>query len=295
MGNNLPQAVIDNLNRKELEGRTTLRQLINTKQDMDSHFSNVATLYNNLRITDLEPIEFIKDSLNGESVIQAADIGCGAGRYCLKLLQHVDNLHLTCLDVNESMLEQTSNCLKTAGITNFNTIRSSAENVPLGNNSMDYIFSFNAIHHFDFKKFMEMSANIIRNRGIIFIYTRLRSQNAKTIWGRYFPFFLEKEERLYELDELEKMINPLESLTIECAKPFKYRRKASLSQLVNLARNSHYSTFSLYQNNEFETALKGFKENITRHFSTPEEIEWLDENTMLAVRKLERTPSDLPQ
>ena len=261
--------------------------LINAQQDMNDHFSRVATLYNDLRTTDLEPITFIRDRLNGEHSMEAADIGCGAGRYCLKLLQHLDILHLTCIDVNELMLEQASNYLRAAGITNFKTIRALAEDVPLADNSMDNIFSFNAIHHFDFIKFIEKSAKVIRGRGCIFIYTRLRGQNAKNIWGRYFPFFLEKENRLYELDELEGMIKPIESLTIECMKQFKYRRNASLSQLVNLARNGHYSTFSLYQENEFEAALKGFQDNITRHFSTPEEIEWFDEYTLLVVRKVE--------
>ena len=253
---------------------------------MNTHFSRVAISYNDLRTTDLEPIAFIKDRLNGNHSIEAADIGCGAGRYCLKLLQHLDILHLTCIDVNESMLEQTSNCLRTAGITNFKTIKSRAEDITLADNSIDYIFSFNAIHHFDFVIFLKKAAKIMRDRGKIFIYTRLRSQNAKNIWGRHFPLFLEKESRLYELEELEGMIKPIESLSIECVKQFKYRRSASLSQLTHLARNSHYSTFSLYRKHEFEAALKGFQENITRHFSTPEEIEWFDENTLLVIRKM---------
>ncbi len=83
------------------------------------------------------------------------------------------------------------------------------------------------------------------------------------------------------------MIEPIESLTVECVKQFKYRRNTSLSQLINLARNGHYSTFSLYQKDEHEAALKGFQENITKHFSNPEEIEWFDENTLLVVRKVE--------
>ena len=270
-----------------------MEKLSHTQQGMYNHFSRVATLYNDLRETDPEPIIFIRDRLNGNHSIEAADIGCGAGRYCLKLFQHLDNLHLRCIDVNESMLEQTSNYLRTAGITNFKTIRSLAENIPLADNSLDYIFSFNAIHHFDFAKFMEKAARVIRERGVIFIYTRLRSQNARNIWGRYFPLFLEKEDRLYELDELEETIKPIESLTIECAKQFKYRRNASLSQLVHLARNGHYSTFLLYQKEEFEAALEGFQENISRHFSITEEIEWFDENTLLVVRKSGARPTAL--
>ncbi|MFC1938443.1 class I SAM-dependent methyltransferase [Chloroflexota bacterium] len=267
------------------KGGTGFREVFNTQQDVNTHFSRVAISYNHLRITDLEPIAFIKGILNGKHSTDAADIGCGAGRYCLKFLQHLDIRHLMCIDVNESMLEQTANYLRTAGITNFNTLRSRAEDIPLEDNSIDYIFCFNAIHHFDFVPFMEKTAKVVRDRGRIFIYTRLRSQNAENIWGKHFPLFLEKENRLYELKELEGMIKPTESLSIEYVKQFKYRRNASLSQLAHLARNNHYSTFSLYQKHEFEVALKGFKENITRHFSTPEEIEWFDEYTLLVVRK----------
>ena len=76
--------------------------------------------------------------------------------------------------------------------------------------------------------------------GSIFIYTRLRSQNARNIWGRYFPLFPEKEDRLYELDELEGMIEAVDSLDIECAEQFKYRRSASLSHLTDLSRSNHH-------------------------------------------------------
>ncbi len=262
-------------------------RLIDNQQGMNDHFSRVANSYNNIRTTDLEPIAFIKGGLDGKRNVEAADIGCGAGRYCLKLLQHLDIHHLTCIDVNESMLEETSSYLRAAGVTNFKTVRSLAEDIPLADNSMDYIFAFNAIHHFDFVKFMEKAARVIRDGGRIFIYTRLRSQNTRNIWGRYFPLFLVKENRLYEPEELERVIKPIESLTIECMKRFKYRREASLSQLVHVARNGHYSTFSLYQKDEHEAALKEFQENITRHFSDPEKIEWFDENTLLVVRKAE--------
>ena len=121
--------------------------------------------------------------MDGNRRIEAADIGCGAGRYCLELLQHLDIFHLTCVDLNESMLEQTADYLRAAGITNFRTIKSRAEDVPLADDSMDCIFSFNAIHHFDFVMFLKKAAKIIRDRGRIFIYTRLRSQNTKNIWG----------------------------------------------------------------------------------------------------------------
>jgi len=257
---------------------------------MYQHFSRVAASYNEIRTTDLEPIIFIKERCNNNHKIEAVDIGAGSGRYCLKLFEHLNNLYLTCIDINTAMLEETSNRLGRAGITDFKTIQSPAEDIPLADNSIDYIFVFNAIHHFNLRRFMARAVRILKDGGGIFIYTRLRSQNARNIWGRYFPLFLEKEDRLYELDELEGMIETGDSLDIECTEQFKYRRSASLCHLADLAMSRHYSTFSLYQKDEFEAALQGFRRNIEEHFSNPEQIEWDDEYTMLVVKKCSHYP-----
>ena len=262
-----------------------LAELTGAQKDMYVHFSDVAVLYNDLRTTDLEPVMFIKDILDGNGNIAAADIGCGTGRYSVQFLQHLGLHHLVCIDINESMLEQVSSMLEAAGLANFRTIESAAEHIPLVDNSIDYIFTFNAIHHFDFVAFMQEAARIVRDGGSIIIYTRLRSQNAENIWGKHFPLFLVKEDRLYEMDELEQMIKLIPTLNIQCVKQFRYLRTASLGQLLNLARNSHYSTFSLYEKEEFASALGGFQRNITRHFSEPEHVKWFDEYTMLVVSR----------
>ena len=125
---------------------------------MYSHFSQVASDYREIRTTDLEPIAFIGEILKGLPEVRAADIGCGAGRYDLLLFQHIDNLHLTCIDINDSMLEMVSDYLKAYEILRFKTIKADAGNIPLDDNSMDSIFIFNAIHHFNFVEFIEKSS-----------------------------------------------------------------------------------------------------------------------------------------
>ena len=262
-----------------------MTELTGVQADMYEHFSDVAVLYNDLRTTDLEPVISIKNMMKGNGNIVAADIGCGAGRYSLQFLQHLGLRHLACIDVNESMVKQASSMLRATGLVNFSTIEAAAEKIPLTDNSIDYVFTFNAIHHFDFAAFIQEAARITRDGGSIIIYTRLRSQNAGNIWGVHFPFFLAKENRLYEVDELEQIITTMPALNIQCVKRFRYLRTASLDQLVDLARSHHYSTFSLYGKGEFTSALKGFQRNITQHFSDPEHIKWFDEHTMLVVNR----------
>ena len=62
--------------------------------------------YRSLRITDSEPILFIKNQLNGKSIKNIADVGCGDGRYSLELLKNLGNeCFIHCVDSNENMLK----------------------------------------------------------------------------------------------------------------------------------------------------------------------------------------------
>ena len=74
--------------------------------------------------------------------------------------------------------------------------------------------SFNAIHHFSLQNFLKESSRVLKNNGKLFIYTRLRDQNARTIWGMHFPLFDKKENRLYELDEIKSVFEKDPNLNI---------------------------------------------------------------------------------
>jgi ubiquinone/menaquinone biosynthesis C-methylase UbiE len=258
--------------------------MLTKQRNIYNHFSQIAPSYRDIRTTDLRPIQFIREKLKGLRTIRAADIGCGAGRYNLLLFEHLDNLHLTCIDINESMLKETSAYLKGNGIHRFIIVKANVYDLPLKGNLMDCVFTFNAIHHFDLIRFVEKAAAITKEDGLIFIYTRLQSQNARNIWGRYFPLFLEKEERLYELNDITEAIDSTSCSTIESIENFQFKRKSTLDQLLDKVRKRHYSTFSLYDDHELEYCLRKFRKKIAHHFTDPEQIEWFDENIMIVVR-----------
>ncbi len=149
---------------------------------------------------------------------------------------------------------------------------------------MDCIFCFNAIHHFDFAKFIDITGKMIKKNGKIFIYTRTRSQNSRSIWGKLFPLFWEKETRLYELNEMKHWVQSHDSLELETSKTFKYKRKSDIENLVEKVKAKHYSTFSLYEEEELVEALKEFKINIKEKYQGANHIEWFDENILLVLR-----------
>jgi len=251
-----------------------------------THFSKVAYKYKDVRTTDSEPVLFINKKLQNLIKIEAADVGCGVGRYDIELFQYSgERLYLTCIDDNENMLNELAKNLKEHQIKNFKTIKASAMALPLTANSLDAMVTFNAIHHFILSDFLEEASRVLRDNGYLFIYTRLRSQNKRNIWGRFFPEFDEKEKRLYELSELEEMLEKTPILKLESTEYFKYKRMAKLEWLMTQATHHHYSTFYLYDEKDFEEVLKKFRENITHHFKNPDNIIWDDENIMLVIRK----------
>ena len=250
-----------------------------------NHFSKIASKYRKLRTTDSEPILFIKNRLNGKSKINIADVGCGDGRYSLKLLQSLDDgCFLHCVDSNDDMLKHLEEYICENQMTNFCVRLGDANRLPLETDSVDCILTFNAIHHFDIEKFFEEVTRTLKEDGLFFIYTRLRNQNSRNIWGKYFPLFVEMENRLYDFDKLKKHIQQAD-MRIHQKKIFGYERTSSLPKLLEKARENHYSTFSLYSNDTFEESIETFEQNIRNNFDDLENIKWQDENILIEIEK----------
>ena len=251
------------------------------------HFSRIAPKYHDLRTTDPEPITFIAKELEKLVSIEAVDIGCGTGRYDLLLCRYLgDKLRLTCADANSNMLETLDEYLVKHGISNFTSMHSEAENLPFPSNALDCVCTFNAIHHFNLPGFLQESARILKSGGYLFIYTRLREQNKRNIWGRYFPKFHQKETRLYTLNALTQAVAAVPTLGIKSIEFFKYQRTSTSAKLIERVEANHYSTFALYSSGEMEKATAGFVQRITNKFNGGHWIHWFDENILFVIRKV---------
>jgi ubiquinone/menaquinone biosynthesis C-methylase UbiE len=183
------------------------------------------------------------------------------------------------------MLNALDRYLKGNGVRNFKTINASAENLPLPDDALDCMFSFNSVHHFSLRRFLEESARILKKGGYLFIYTRLQQQNERNIWGQYFHNFSRKESRLYGLSTFVEALIATPGLRAKSVEHFKYRRISDLDRLVEQARANHYSTFGLYQPEELEEAILGFRRNIECYFEDIHRVQWYDENVLFVIRK----------
>jgi len=127
------------------------------------HFSRIANRYCELRTTDAEPIAFVAKELRELLHVEAADIGCGDGGYDLLLCKYLgDKVRLACVDANDNMLKALDTYLKVHGISNFMAMNSRAEILPFPSGTLDCVFSFNAVHHFNLLGFLQESARILK-------------------------------------------------------------------------------------------------------------------------------------
>jgi SAM-dependent methyltransferase len=239
------------------------------------HFERVAGVYESLRTTDEAPVRAICQLLPGRPVT-GLDIGCGTGRYTrlLRALLPGGSL-LAASDVSAAMLAQ----LKAGdrgharGVV---PLLAAAEELPLRAASLDVVTAFNCVHHFDLGRFLAAAARVLAPGGQLFIYTRTPQQNARTIWGRYFPGFTEHEQRLHSEAAFRNAIRRAGGLTVVATQTFRHPRSSTAERLRAQVEGRHYSTFSLYPPEELRASIAVFLARLPGP-----EVCWVDEHLLV--------------
>jgi SAM-dependent methyltransferase len=241
------------------------------------HFERVAVVYESLRTTDEAPVRAIGQLLPGHAVT-GLDIGCGTGRYS-RLLRALlpEGSRLAAADLSAAMLAQlqAGNRGRVRGVVPLLAV---AEDLPLRSASLDLVTAFNCVHHFDLGRFLTAAARVLRPGGQLFIYTRTPQQNARTIWGRYFPGFTEHEQRLHSEAALREAIRATSGLTVVATQTFKLPRTSTAERLKAQAEGRHYSTFSLYTPKELRASIAIFLARMPGP-----EVCWVDEHLLVVA------------
>jgi ubiquinone/menaquinone biosynthesis C-methylase UbiE len=252
------------------------------KVSVGEHFGRVAAVYESLRTTDEAPVRRICQLLPGRPVT-GLDIGCGTGRYT-RLLRALlpEGSRLAASDVSAAMLAQLQ-AASNGHARGVAPLLAAAEQLPLRDASLDAVTAFNCIHHFDLGRFLTSVARALKPGGQLFIYTRTPQQNARTIWGRYFPGFTEHEQRLHTRAAFRDAVGRTGGLTVAAIQAFQHPRSSTADRLQAQAEGCHYSTFSLYTPEELRAAIAAF----LAHLPSPE-VRWVDEHLLVVVGRSRR-------
>jgi ubiquinone/menaquinone biosynthesis C-methylase UbiE len=147
-----------------------------------------------------------------------------------------------------------------------------AEFLPFTMQSFNAVLSFNAVHHFDLVAFLHEAARVLQPNGQLIIYTRTPDQNRRTIWGQFFPHFIERETRLYTEDTLRAALDATDGFEPPGLLKMPWMMHTSLPRLLDQARKGGYSTFQFFSSREFDEALRVFEIRVRASFDDPAAI-----------------------
>lgn len=153
--------------------------------------------------------------------VDLLDVGCGAGNYSLKLLQHVPNLNVTLVDLSRNMLDRAHQRVQGATSGIVTTVQGDIRTISFIAQSYDVILAAAVLHHLRtddewravFRQFYES----LKPRGSIWIFDLIEHtlpEVQKIQWrmyGEYLSAFKDDAYRdhVYAYVEREDTPKPL--------------------------------------------------------------------------------------
>ena len=221
-----------------------------------SYFDDIAQDYECVRGTEIWPslLNTIRSTDSDTRVV--LDVATGTGLFSVRLAQQ--GFHVIGVERNPHMLTQAILKAREQSCS-FRAVLGLAEQLPLPEKSISTMFSTNAIHHFDFQAHFREVQRVLKPGGHYIVYTRFRKHNARSIWGRLFPHFADKESRLYNPSDFEGLDGECPELVLDSLEEFSFDIPFSRDRLLQAARLRKYSTFAFYDEAEFWRAFATFR------------------------------------
>ncbi len=224
---------------------------------MKDYFVSISTKYDDLRGKEILPplCERLRRlTKKGSKVL---DVACGTGLFLIPIATEFD-LRLFGSDLSSGMLETAHKKARNDNLR-VSFLMADVHNLPFPDEYFDVLISTNAIHHFDLTRSLKECARVLRKGGSYIVFSRFREQNDRSFWGKNFPKFADKEDRLYNKEEFEGAAERVEGFNLESINEYSFERKSTKDEFLKEAINKKYSTFDLYSDEEFKDSLNSFK------------------------------------
>jgi tRNA (cmo5U34)-methyltransferase len=126
------------------------------------------------------------------SATHLLDIGCGAGNYTLKILQHLPNLNVTLVDLSKPMLDRAVERARPATNGEIRTAQADIRDLDLGDSQFDIIVAAAVFHHLredsEWSSVFQKCYRALRPGGSIWIsdlVAHSRPEVQAVMWARY--------------------------------------------------------------------------------------------------------------
>ncbi len=149
------------------------------------------------------------------SATHLLDIGCGAGNYTLKILQHLPNLNVTLVDLSKPMLDRAVQRVRPATKGEIKTAQDDIRELDLGDSQFDIIVAAAVFHHLredsEWSSVFRKCHRALRPGGAIWISDLVAHPSREVqavMWARYGVYLeqlrgLEYREQVFAYIEQE--------------------------------------------------------------------------------------------
>lgn len=149
------------------------------------------------------------------------DVGCGAGNYTLKLLEHLPNLNVTLLDLSRPMLDRAVERVRPKTSGRVEAMQADIRELDLGRESFDIILAAAVLHHLrsvdEWRAVFQKFHDALSPGGSVWIFDLVESSVPavrSVLWRRYGEYLtaLKNEayrDRVFDYIEREDTPRPL--------------------------------------------------------------------------------------
>jgi SAM-dependent methyltransferase len=256
-----------------------------------SEFSRISCNYNNLRTFQPAVLERTLASLRPLTTCATiVSAGVGTGRYLVPLLLRLTHARklkprVVGIDRELSMIEVFARSRSQLPLCDIFPVAGDTHYLPLRPRVAEAVLCFNAIHHFRLTEFLTETARILRPKGRLLVYTRTPEQNRRTVWGRLFPEFAERETRLRSARQLSASMTSSSPLRLVELSPVHSLEATSVTKLMHQAQARHYSTFQFFGPDELQRALRQFRRNLLSELGGRRQLTVAHDNMWLVAER----------
>ena len=176
------------------------------------------------------------------------DIGCGAGNYTLKLLQRINNLDVTLVDLSKPMLDRARERVSEVSKGEITTLQGDIRELDIGEEKYDIILAAAVLHHLrnesEWLSVFNKLHNSLTPGGSIWVFDLVEHDIPAVqgmLWKRYGEYlvdFKDEEFREFVYNYIKKEDTP-RSLLFQV----EMLRKAGFKNPVVLHKNICYAAF----------------------------------------------------
>jgi len=182
---------------------------------------------------------------NATSVL---DVGCGAGNYTLKLLQHVPNLNVTLVDLSRPMLDRAVERIGSVTSGTVTALQSDIRELDFPPEQFDIILSAAALHHLrtdtEWESVFIKLFQSLRNGGSFWIFDLIESSIQPIqdmMWQRYGEYLIGLKDKAYR-DQVFAYV-AREDTPKSLIYQLDLMRKVGFAQVEVLHKNGSFAAF----------------------------------------------------